>query len=510
MIDLYGKFAALKLDKLMQMYPDRVFSKPEFTALPPYLFSGAEFALIPSRDEPFGLVAVEFGRKGALGVGARVGGLGQMPGWWFTVESTTTKHLLSQFKGAIKGALDSSTQTRAIMRARSSKQRFPVAQWIEDLEILQATSIKMHQKVAHKRNSARMSIEEGQSYDGAVTAPGSVAPTAPNSELPSRAGSRPGSHGGSRVGSRASSPARDVTNHSQILQKRLRQIRRTRSGGLEHSSLDAVGESDSTDFANNKALATQSRDTSPSRDDNIDTASTEVSHRNTGKEKRIPKLRPLHTHSIPPTAPSTPGTMTPTTPSRALPHTASPPQPYSPSVSGSATPAVSYDSYYPVDNNRSVLSLHSVIGEQKGFKLQEVDPSFTDPTGLYTKMFEKMLSSLDSKNSENQLCIEEYLTKSEKNWFGRFYDAKLGRSTPTTPASSLYRKSLAQQHGSETSDDDSVDEPGNGQFMLNENYAPPRGVRRMLQYKIGDWPLYAFLLAFVCSLPHPLSIDLSY
>ena len=79
-IDLYGRFAALKLAKLMELYPDRVFSKPEFTALPPYIFSGAEFALIPSRDEPFGLVAVEFGRKGALGVGARVGGLGNMPG----------------------------------------------------------------------------------------------------------------------------------------------------------------------------------------------------------------------------------------------------------------------------------------------------------------------------------------------------------------------------------------------------------------------------------------------
>ena len=80
-IDLYGRFAAEKLSRLMEMYPDRVFSKPEFTSLPPYLFSGADFALIPSRDEPFGLVAVEFGRKGALGVGARLGGLGLMPGW---------------------------------------------------------------------------------------------------------------------------------------------------------------------------------------------------------------------------------------------------------------------------------------------------------------------------------------------------------------------------------------------------------------------------------------------
>jgi alpha-1,3-glucan synthase len=79
-IDLYGKFAALKLAKMMERYPGRVLSKPKFTMLPPYIFSGAEFALIPSRDEPFGLVAVEFGRKGALGVGSRVGGLGQMPG----------------------------------------------------------------------------------------------------------------------------------------------------------------------------------------------------------------------------------------------------------------------------------------------------------------------------------------------------------------------------------------------------------------------------------------------
>ena len=80
-IDLYGRFAAEKLSRLMELYPDRVYSKPEFTDLPPYLFSGADFALIPSRDEPFGLVAVEFGRKGALGVGSRLGGLGLMPGW---------------------------------------------------------------------------------------------------------------------------------------------------------------------------------------------------------------------------------------------------------------------------------------------------------------------------------------------------------------------------------------------------------------------------------------------
>ena len=155
-IDLYGRFAALKLARMMSLYPGRVFSKPEFTALPPYIFSGAEFALIPSRDEPFGLVAVEFGRKGALGIGARVGGLGQMPGWWYTVESTTTAHLLHQFRGAILEALSSKQEMRAVMRARSAKQRFPVVQWVEGLELLQATSIKLHKRVGAKRRNEWM------------------------------------------------------------------------------------------------------------------------------------------------------------------------------------------------------------------------------------------------------------------------------------------------------------------------------------------------------------------
>lgn len=67
-----------------------MYSKPEFIALPPFIFTGAEFVLIPSRDEPFGLVAVEFGRKGALGVGARVGGLGQMVSKEFAMDIPKT------------------------------------------------------------------------------------------------------------------------------------------------------------------------------------------------------------------------------------------------------------------------------------------------------------------------------------------------------------------------------------------------------------------------------------
>lgn len=48
------------------MYPVRVFPKPESTVLPPYLFSGADLALIPFRDEP---VDVEFS-PGTLDLGS--------------------------------------------------------------------------------------------------------------------------------------------------------------------------------------------------------------------------------------------------------------------------------------------------------------------------------------------------------------------------------------------------------------------------------------------------------
>jgi len=65
----------------VEAIPDHVFSKPEFTTLPSFLFSRADLALIPPRDEPFGLVFVAFGRKGALDIGSRVGGLGPMHGW---------------------------------------------------------------------------------------------------------------------------------------------------------------------------------------------------------------------------------------------------------------------------------------------------------------------------------------------------------------------------------------------------------------------------------------------
>ena len=90
LVDIYGRFASIKLAHLMEIYPDRIRSIPEFRILPPCVMEGADFCLIPSRDEPFGLVAVESGRKGALGIGSRLGGLGLSPGWVSHVLSDST------------------------------------------------------------------------------------------------------------------------------------------------------------------------------------------------------------------------------------------------------------------------------------------------------------------------------------------------------------------------------------------------------------------------------------
>ena len=73
-----------------------------------------------------------------------------MPGWYYTVESTSAKHLISQFKDAIQGALSSDGATRARMRAVSAKQRFPVARWVEELQELHSTSIRKSEKYRDK------------------------------------------------------------------------------------------------------------------------------------------------------------------------------------------------------------------------------------------------------------------------------------------------------------------------------------------------------------------------
>jgi alpha-1,3-glucan synthase len=162
-------------------------------------------------------------------------------------------------------------------------------------------------------------------------------------------------------------------------------------------------------------------------------------------------------------------------------------------------------------SNASVLSLASIIGDKKDFKLQKVDPNFTDADEHFYKAFEHNLDILDGKSSEDQLCIEDFLVKSEKKWFDQFRAAKLGITPGHSPSPSIF----GGKHGHNTSHNRNAsmfnedmmygnggpkDEPNVGdQFLLGADYVPPTGLRLLLQYRIGDWPVYSFLLAFVSS-----------
>ena len=540
-IDLYGKFAALKLDKMMKLYPGRVFSKPEFTALPPYIFSGAEFALIPSRDEPFGLVAVEFGRKGALGIGARVGGLGQMPGWWYTVESTTTTHLLHQFKMAIQGALASKPETRAMMRARSAKQRFPVAQWVEDLEILQSTAITIHKRESTKSH-ARPVTPTGMGY----SAPGDVAP-------PEAAYSRQNSHlnlaayfgvhsrtpslgkltrlsyahsrGNSHYNSRDPSPINDRGERTLSLGKRAgpghaqngpgrgrNLLRRRDSKGFSRPPSPDIGVGTPVEEETGDALVP----VYDIVDEYLMTAEEAEAMQQRDLQMGqmdIPPLPPLNPDFLSPrhVAAETSGILSiPPSPNLSR----NPSQRASPGVEdGLLTPTARFVPQETSFSNASMLSFSSIVGDKKDFKLQKVDPFFTDSTGEYFKAFEQRLQNLGGKNSESSLCIEEYLVKSEKKWFDRFREAKLGKmpghsianSRAHSPAASGLRRSRAPSPGGSSSnvyvDTEGSDGQSNecsisDQFLLGKDYVPPTGLRRWMQIRIGDWPLYSFFLAF--------------
>jgi alpha-1,3-glucan synthase len=155
--------------------------------------------------------------------------------------------------------------------------------------------------------------------------------------------------------------------------------------------------------------------------------------------------------------------------------------------------------------------LAEVVGEKHDYNLQKVEPFFTDPNKEYYHEFEKMLEGLNGKNSESQLCIEEFLEKSEKKWFNQYRNAKLGKSPAGSPAPSLFRAKRYSSPEPSLYDHEGVNSNNNdgnetmNQFLIDKDYVPPSGLKAFLLRRIGDWPLYSILLAFVCLyLPSPL------
>jgi alpha-1,3-glucan synthase len=143
------------------------------------------------------------------------------------------------------------------------------------------------------------------------------------------------------------------------------------------------------------------------------------------------------------------------------------------------------------------LRLEDILSSQESSQLSKVEPGFTDPTGLYYYRFEDQLRGLTGKNSDTALCVEKFLVNSEKDWYQRFYKAKMGAyvhlrsvsgaTTPSeeTPAASIQEsENIAEEHYSLA------------QFAMPENYQHPKGVRKLMKVLVFEWPVYAYILAF--------------
>lgn len=360
------------------------------------------------------------------------------------------------------------------MRARSAKQRFPVAQWVHDLEELQSTAIKIHQKEATctkcekpsairntRSRSPAISDSRQRSSSYSTLAPGAKSRMSELVDQSSR--HRSSSHSIPR--SNIESPPNGAPERpSRVLSRRDRSL--SQSGRLSRTASPQV--------------IPLSRARSPLGNITFSAGSIDVSAESSVTNS--PNLMPIGLNEN-----WTPSHRRQASSRMSLAPTSSMTSPFS---SPPGTPPYLDDelllppsNFYELQNV-STLSLEDVVGDKKDFSLQMVDPSFTDSTGEYFKIFRKKLNKLDATNSESDLCIEDFLVQSEKAWFTRFRAAKLDKLRSSSPSVFNLRPSTPMKRP------ESHDE-----FEISESYERPKGVRRYLQFRIGDWPLYTILLA---------------
>lgn len=394
----------------------------------------------------------------------------------------TSKHLNRQFKQAIYEALNSNASDRAIMRAWSRRQRFPVAHWIENLETLHVTSIAKHRKYSKQENPSRpnsmvrmsFSTINRASMQTLVQPIGFLRQIGHYRRPPSQ---RPGPH------RRAASQAVSLFS-----------IEHGNSSTEENGSQSVDGHAN---VDHQWPLQVPRPMTYPSSETSEMPSTTRRSGNESSRNSTAPSLEGNGSRSAS----------------------------VCDQISVVPEDAMSSSHLSLRDQNRnsssiSLLSVDNIIREDRTFNLQKVNPYFTDSSGRYAQRFEKRLQHLNGKNSEDQLCIEQFLSKSEKEWFKMYRDMKLGRSPcpsrATTPVLSPIARIASSDRkidGSISTDPEKPLEEANiseEELKLPDGYVAPSGLKKFMLYRIGDWPLYSILLSFVSlqSIPHILQLSI--
>lgn len=395
-----------------------------------------------------------------------------VPGFWYTIESTAPSHLLHQFRGSIVAALESKRKTRVLMRAWSAKQRFPVKQWLEDLETLQSEAIRLHNKEASKKKRFThkpLFTVPARGYDSAQASP-SLLPTSAGSST--YQDSPPLSRSGT-----AHIPYRDLTSPRPRIrsasQPPQRQINSPGGGTEDDGSLLPPNP---LYFNSNPFYSA----TANSSSDSLSTMVAAGRHQQhaygalTGSHQRL---------SIDSSRSHLPSRDSSDSFAYRMMAPDNPPPAGTSSSSNTLRPWL--DTHH---RNSSLLSVNEVVGARTDYALQKVDPSFNDSTGEYYRAFEEKLAGLTAKNSESELGIEQFLVESERDWSKRFRKAKLGRlkSPLGRPGMGSWGESRNSSYNSITPSDAGSDDrldvdgedPADDEFLLGSAYKPPTGLKK--------------------------------
>mmetsp|Transcript_34332 Transcript_34332/g.92978 ORF Transcript_34332/g.92978 Transcript_34332/m.92978 type:complete len:1286 (-) Transcript_34332:171-4028(-) len=133
--DSFGKYCSMKLQILADTpaYQGRMKILPQFyniNQVDPDVKFAFDFCFMPSRDEPFGYVDIEFGWFGALTVGSITGGLGKVPGIYYIPKNVNSaSHICHLFKGCVNRAMQLTDRQLTTIAEAATRYTFPVDVW---------------------------------------------------------------------------------------------------------------------------------------------------------------------------------------------------------------------------------------------------------------------------------------------------------------------------------------------------------------------------------------------
>ena len=148
----------------------------------------------------------------------------------------------------------------------------------------------------------------------------------------------------------------------------------------------------------------------------------------------------------------------------------------------------------------SVESIASIVTEKADSPLNKAMAAFTDADGGVTSDFASKLQALNSHNSKHELSIEKFLTKSEEAFFDKVKKDKLSSAASVrssqrdsvwgTPAPSSFDHSRPSSPSGFTAPDGY-----SGALPDQQEVVVMTGLQIAMAREIGGWPIYTIIIA---------------